>query len=128
MTTAFCNALGKNPSPTYEELLQLMHRELAAKRFSQKPQLSSSQRFDADRIFHLQDAVPNSNPKLGRVFRQRFPPQPRSMEEFGPLGDMLGPLLGMAVGMVALEALDAVVGENPVSDMGRMLLRGFMSF
>ena len=52
----------------YHELMDALHRELRRKRMSQKPQLSSSQRFDLrDRVFCLTDGfVPNGNANLGR--------------------------------------------------------------
>ena len=56
----------------YHELMDALHRELRRKRMSQKPQLSSSQRFDLrDRVFCLTDGfVPNGNANLGRPPRQ----------------------------------------------------------
>ena len=56
----------------YHELMDALHRELRRKRMSQKPQLSSSQRFDLrGRVFCLTDGfVPNGNANLGRPPRQ----------------------------------------------------------
>ena len=78
----------------------------------QRPQLSSSQRFEFDRPFILSDIVPNQNAKFGRTFRRKFPPQPREIE--GPLGDMLG--LAVAVGA-------AVVADQAIGHIGGMLFR-----
>ena len=52
--------------------MDALQRELRRKRMSQKPQLSSSQRFDLrDRVFCLTDGfVPNGNANLGRPPRQ----------------------------------------------------------
>ena len=69
MTTAFCNALRRNPCPTYSELLQAMHAELRRGGMSQRPQLSSSQRFGFDRPFLLTDIVTNTNPQVQRCLR-----------------------------------------------------------
>ena len=64
MTTAFCNAIRRNPCPTYAELLQTMHAELRRGGMSQRPQLSSSQRFSFDRPFLLTAIVTNTNPQV----------------------------------------------------------------
>ena len=91
-------------------LLQLRHN-LRRAGFSQRPQLSSSQRFEFNRPFILSDIVPNQNAKFGRTFRRRFPPQPREIE--GPLAEMLG--LAVAVGA-------AVVADQAIGQVGGMLL------
>lgn len=98
MTTAFCDVLRSNPCPTYPQLMSQLHGSLRRRGFSQRPQLTSSQRFDIDRPFILSDILPNMNAQTGRIFRRKFPPRPRPMQ--GPLADMLG--LGVAVlgGMV----------------------------
>lgn len=72
MTTAFCEALREESCPTYVQLLQNIHRSLQRRRFRQRPQLSSSQRFDFDRPFLLEDAVPNSNRTIGLTMRKKF--------------------------------------------------------
>lgn len=105
MTTAFCEVLRANPAPTYTDLLKSMRATIRRRGFHQIPQLTSSQRFDCDRPFLLDDIIPNLNPKLGRTFRRRFRPRPRPME--GPLADMLG--MGVAVMGMALLA-DALLG------------------
>eukprot|EP00929_Paragymnodinium_shiwhaense_P106631 TRINITY_DN7218_c0_g1_i1.p1 TRINITY_DN7218_c0_g1~~TRINITY_DN7218_c0_g1_i1.p1 ORF type:complete len:539 (+),score=137.49 TRINITY_DN7218_c0_g1_i1:130-1746(+) len=101
MTTAFCDALRANPKPTYPELMRMLHDNLEEGDFEQKPQLTSSQRFDFDRPFSMHEIVPNSNPLIGRTFRRKFPPQPRPMA--GPLAEMLGmAVMGVMVGGGAL--------------------------
>ena len=112
MTTAFCAALRRNPCPTYADLLDTMNAEMHRKGYSQRPQLSSSQRFEFNRPFILSDIVPNQNAKFGRTFRRKFPPQPREIE--GPLADMLG--LAVAVGA-------AVVADQAIGHIGGMLFR-----
>jgi len=108
MTTAFADVLRAHPCPSYFELLDLMHRNLRHRGFSQRPQLSSTQRFDFDRPFLLDDILPNSNPQVGRVVRRKFPPQPRAMR--GPLADMLGIGLAVAGGMVLGDMMGGLLG------------------
>jgi len=107
MTAAFCELIraGGIGIP-YPELMNQLHQLMRRRDFSQRPQLTSSQRFDQDRPFLLDDCIPNANVKIGRIFRKKFPPRPRKME--GPLANMLG--LGVAVVggmMVADMALSA---------------------
>merc|ERR1719324_346121 len=116
MTTAFCGALRRNPCPTYPELLQGMLAEMRRKGYSQRPQLSSTQRFDMDRPFLLQDIVPNQNAKVGRTFRRKFPPQPK------PMDPVLGELLGLAGAVVIGAAVDTAA-EAAIGALGGMLLR-----
>eukprot|EP00929_Paragymnodinium_shiwhaense_P081890 TRINITY_DN4295_c0_g1_i6.p1 TRINITY_DN4295_c0_g1~~TRINITY_DN4295_c0_g1_i6.p1 ORF type:complete len:274 (+),score=45.09 TRINITY_DN4295_c0_g1_i6:45-824(+) len=108
MTTAFCDVLRSNPCPTYPELMSQLGLMMRRRGFSQRPQLTSSQRFSTERPFLLDDIIPNSNPTAGRTFRRKFPPRPRQMQ--GPLADMLG--LGAAVvgGMVLGEVMGDVMG------------------
>mmetsp|Transcript_26968 Transcript_26968/g.49541 ORF Transcript_26968/g.49541 Transcript_26968/m.49541 type:complete len:118 (+) Transcript_26968:152-505(+) len=103
MTTAFCDVLRMEPCPTYPALMARLTTMLHRRGFSQKAQLTSSQRFDFNRLFVLTDIVPNSNPSLGRTFRRKFAPRPRRV--LGPLKDVL--LTGAAVwgGLVLLDTL-----------------------
>jgi hypothetical protein len=107
MTTALCETLRSYPAPTYSNLMQQMHYVLRQKGFSQKPQLSSTQAFEFDRTFLLDDITPNRNHQLGRVFRRRFPPRPRKIH--GPLSDMLTVALGVGAGMVMMDFASAVL-------------------
>merc|ERR1712187_646282 len=66
MTTAFCDVLRQNPRPTYPQLLDMLHRHLRNRGFSQRPVLTSSQQFNFDRPFSLTDIHPNMNPMIGR--------------------------------------------------------------
>ena len=74
MTNAFLAVLEKKDDGDlqYHELMDALHRELSRKRMSQKPQLSSSQKFELDdRAFSLTSGiVGNANANLGR------PPRP----------------------------------------------------
>jgi len=74
MTNAFLAVLSAHDDGDlqYHELMESLHAELKRKRMSQKPQLSSSQKFElADRAFSLSDGVlGNANAHLGRPPRQ----------------------------------------------------------
>jgi len=109
MTTAFCDVLRQNPGGlTYAQFMQQLTSVIHRRGFSQHAQLTSSQRFEFDRPFLLDDIIPNSNASIGRVFRRKFPPRPRQIQ--GPLADMLG--LGAAVvgGLVLGEVAGDVAG------------------
>jgi hypothetical protein len=108
MTTAFCDVLRANPGLPYSHLIQQLNNTMARRGFSQRAQLTSSQAFDFNRPFLLEDIIPNSNQTVGRTFRRKFPPQPRRME--GPLADMLG--IGMAVmgGMMLGDLAGGLLG------------------
>jgi len=110
MSSAFCDVLRTDPCPAYPDLMMRLNELMQRRGFTQRPQLTSSQAFAFDRLFHLEDSIPNSNRQLGRIFRKRFPPQPRAMS--GPLADMLGIGVavagGLVVGAVAMEAVSAM--------------------
>ena len=90
MTNAFLAVLEKHDDGDlqYHELMEKLHRELKRNRMSQRPQLSSSQRFDLrTRAFSLTDGfVPNGNAHLGRPPRQ--PGHRRPHKHGKPMGDM----------------------------------------
>lgn len=108
MTTAFCDVLRSGRVLTYPELMAQLNNLMRSRGFSQVAQLSSSQAFDPNRPFLLEDVHPNINPQIGRIFRRRFPPRPRPME--GPLADMLG--IGAAVvgGLVLADLAGGLLG------------------
>lgn len=93
MTTAFSEVLRAHSKPGYVDFMKLLYENLRSHRLKQRPLLSSTQRFDIDRQFALDDICPNSNPKLGRTVRKKFEPQPRITH--GPLAELLG--LGVAL-------------------------------
>jgi len=74
MTAAFIVVLHKNPSPTYEQLIELMTKHLKQQGYKQIPQLTASQRFNAkDKIFSLEGGIDsNKNEVIGRVLRKRY--------------------------------------------------------
>lgn len=89
MTTAFCDVLESNPAPTYPQLLQSLHGKLQSRGFSQRPQLTASQRFDVNQSFEICAAGrPNQNQTVGRHFTKAKHPR-RSLMDGDPLGDML---------------------------------------
>lgn len=104
MTTAYCEALRLNPCPTYVQLLHDIQTQLRQRGFKQKPQLSSSQRFDVNRHFLLDDAVANSNQTIGRTMRKRFKAQRRRRYD-NNMNDMMG--IGAAVvgGMILADII-----------------------
>eukprot|EP01065_Artemidia_motanka_P053279 TRINITY_DN9854_c0_g1_i2.p3 TRINITY_DN9854_c0_g1~~TRINITY_DN9854_c0_g1_i2.p3 ORF type:complete len:223 (+),score=55.51 TRINITY_DN9854_c0_g1_i2:690-1358(+) len=123
MTTALCDSLQAQPNCSMSGLMVAMYRRLRQGRFSQRPQLTSSQPFDANqRRFDLEDICPNMNETVGRIFRRKFKPRP-SMKQ-SPLSDMLvgaGVLAaGAVVGIVAMEAIGGGVGDL----VGGLLLGG----
>ena len=81
MTTAFVNALKTNPFATYGELLELIHKNLKERKFKQRPQLTSSQRFDVHRkAFSFTEGIePNQNSRIGRTMRK----QVKKKKKFG---------------------------------------------
>lgn len=111
MTTAFCDTLRATHCPTYPQLISNLNKLLRRRGFRQCAQLTSTQHFDIDRPFLLSDAIPNSNPCLGRTVRRKFPPRARRMH--GPLAEMLG--LGAAA-----------VGGLVLADMAGDLLGGLI--
>lgn len=108
MTTAFCDVLRANLYLSYSDLMKMLNQTMARRGFSQRAQLTSSQRFGFDRPFLLDDIIPNSNATIGRTFRRKFPPRPRAMQ--GPLADLLG--IGAAVvgGMVLADLAGGLLG------------------
>jgi len=91
LTSAFVSALKVNPCPTYLELLDRCTMYMVQNGFNQRPQLSSSQRFETDRPFLFDDIIPNGNELLGRIVRQRT----RAPSRRDPDLDQMTPLLQM---------------------------------
>ena len=111
MTKAFTEAYLRSSMSTYHEYLTVVKRELKKKRFSQRPQLTSSQKFDAtSRIFALGHAsgggsVPttiesNHNPQVGRQKRRHV--RPGRTGGFGMGGDFANlAMLGIGAALFA---------------------------
>eukprot|EP00922_Rhytidocystis_sp_ex-Travisia-forbesii_P065355 GHVS01097120.1.p1 GENE.GHVS01097120.1~~GHVS01097120.1.p1 ORF type:complete len:632 (-),score=88.95 GHVS01097120.1:1127-3022(-) len=71
MTMAVVAALSERPyGHSYHSFIDNVTRNVRNRGHSQKPQLTASQRFDLNRPFNLNDAVPNQNVKLGRQIRR----------------------------------------------------------
>lgn len=116
MTTAFISALTANPyNHSYPSLLDHIRQSLKARGLKcQKPQLSSSQRFNMTRPFNLTDIIPNQNHVMGRVHQQTMFSNPNKQKKkkkkkhfgghgFGLAAAVLG---GVAGGMLLNEIFD----------------------
>jgi len=111
MTSAFIAALTQNPfGHTYPSLLQALHTNLRHRGFQQRPQLTSTQRFQFQRAFDFTSSVPNSNQYIGRVTRKRKKPK-RPLMGMGGQGGMGG------VGNMALGALGGFMVGNMLGDL-----------
>jgi len=100
MTAAFIRAYQAQRMPTYPDFIDRVHRELRARGFSQRPNLSSSQPFPVrENVFSITDGaiVPNMNPPPhGKYPVQRKRARPITMGPFAGMGVVEG---AMAVGM-----------------------------
>lgn len=67
MSLALVTALSQNPfGLTFTQLLQRVHAFMTSHKFSQVPQMSSTQKIDpANAKFNVRDIFANSNPKIG---------------------------------------------------------------
>ena len=109
LTTAFLQEMYRNPRPLYKELLDALHANVTRRGYTQKPQLSSTQRFDLDnRVFSTVDGfVPNHNLiygvppgarlTLGRRGRGRKLPQRRPAPRRPDLESKLAAKMGSGV-------------------------------
>jgi len=72
MTQSFISAFEENPYATYPDFMVSIHKALKRRRFSQRPQLTSSQAFDANqRVFSFVEGIePNTNQQIGRIKRR----------------------------------------------------------
>lgn len=80
VTLALVTALSQRPFDlSFKDVLESLRKFLAEKRFSQIPQLSSTQRFDISRLkFNMTDIVHNTNTFVGRGKRGAQSPSPMS--------------------------------------------------
>ena len=76
MTQSFIRAYQDNPMASYPDFMALIHRHLRRRGFHQRPQLTSSQKFDVrSRVFSFTDGIePNHNPQIGRMKRRHVRP------------------------------------------------------
>lgn len=107
MTTAFCEVLRQRKSPPYSEFINDLNVTMKKRGFSQRPQLSSNQKFTPDRAFSFDSIVANSNDKLGRTVRQRFAPQPAEMDP--TLESLMSGLVGVVGGMLLGKLLGGTI-------------------
>jgi len=105
MTQSFISAFESNPYSTYPEFLSAIQRSLRQRRFSQIPQLTSSQAFSAEeRIFSFVDGIaPNRNPHIGRIKNKHVRPGRTSDRGRG-----IGPMGAVVAGLGALALGDAI--------------------
>lgn len=105
MTTAFCDSVLRGRH-SHASLLEAIGGHLRQSGYSQRPVLSASQRFAPDRPFSLSPggAMPNTNPRQGRLQRKRFHASRSSLH--GPLAETLaGAGIGLAAGYLAVPLL-----------------------
>jgi len=113
MTMAFTKAYQTAGMCTYHEFLTNVKKQLRKKRYSQRPQLTSSQKFDANsRIFSLgylssSGGIPstiegNHNPKIGRTKSRHVRPGRQGMDMFGFGGGNTGNVIMAGVGAALL--------------------------
>ncbi|XP_026193569.1 metacaspase-1-like [Cyclospora cayetanensis] len=106
MTTAFVTALTQMPfSHSYPSLMDALSQSMMQRGLSQRPQLTSSQRFEFNRPFSLTAAIPNSNQFLGRRIRRRCR-APATNTQSALAGGMLAAAGGLAAGFLLAEILD----------------------
>lgn len=100
MTQSFLAAIAENPMPTYPDLLRAIHKHLKRRRFTQRPQLTSTQRFDArNRVFSFKEGIePNGNGNIGRIKNRHIRP---GRQGFGGGGDSSVNSLLFAGGIMA---------------------------
>ncbi|EPR61345.1 ICE family protease (caspase) p20 domain-containing protein [Toxoplasma gondii GT1] len=111
MTTAFIAVLTARPfGHSYPSLMQGLTESMVSRGLSQRPQLTSSQKFDFNRPFNLSDVIPNQNRVLGRQIRRRRKPLPNSESRRRPgagIGDaMLLAGAGLATGLLVGSLLN----------------------
>jgi len=84
---------------SYDGLVENLLHEMRRLNYKQRPQLSSMQPFDGTRRLFCpinmldpkaQIVSMNRNMDTGRIFRRRFPPQPRQLDDDDPLAGLLG--------------------------------------
>jgi hypothetical protein len=95
LTLAICDCLRRNHHPSYLELVECLNKRMKKEGKKQRPQLSSSQKFDPSRrLFSLDDICPNTNPGYGRLMRKKFNPAKKVTIPSG-LEDILSGVIGM---------------------------------
>jgi len=105
MTQSFVAALDGNPMPTYADFIGIIRMQLKKRGFTQKPQLTSSQRFEVgSRIFMLADGIEgNQNSEVGRLLRKKC--KKGKAKKFDGLEDLA---MGVAAVYLGGKLLDAI--------------------
>eukprot|EP00919_Chromeraceae_sp_WS-2016_P049191 GHVR01116401.1.p1 GENE.GHVR01116401.1~~GHVR01116401.1.p1 ORF type:complete len:138 (+),score=24.29 GHVR01116401.1:314-727(+) len=118
MTTSLVTALAAQPyGQTLPDLMKAMDRNLKARGFPQKPQLSSTQQFEvSQRIFAIDDICPNMNQFVGRTplppGTKRKRPKPKKTALHGtPLGGMLNIAIPTIAAIGALAIAGNILGS-----------------
>lgn len=106
MTQSFISAFESNPYSTYPEFLAAIHKSLRDRQFSQRPQLTASQPFDAhERVFSFVEGIePNHNAQIGRDKKRHVRPG----RVGGGSGGGIGPMGAVLAGLGALALGDAL--------------------
>ena len=99
MTQSFISAFREYHMATFPKFLASIHNSLKSRGFSQRPQLTSSQKFDVnDRVFSLMEGIEfNENPQIGRIQRKKFKP---AKNVGGVFDRMLGIKPSTAIGVL----------------------------
>lgn len=105
MTQSFVAAYNENPMATYPEFMKAIHKSLKRRNFSQRPQLTSSQPFNAsERVFSLVDGIePNRNQEIGRMKTRHV--RAGKVKKGHSMGDIMGIGAAMAGGLLLGELL-----------------------
>eukprot|EP01006_Ploeotia_vitrea_P046502 TRINITY_DN67030_c6_g2_i1.p1 TRINITY_DN67030_c6_g2~~TRINITY_DN67030_c6_g2_i1.p1 ORF type:complete len:544 (-),score=92.74 TRINITY_DN67030_c6_g2_i1:249-1850(-) len=113
MTTSFLAALRQHRGTiTYNDLINGIGSYLRHKGFQQRPQLSSTQRFDLNQPFGFDVIVPNTNPGVGRQFRKK--------------GKAPMNFSGTGIGTLLLAGGAAIVGFELLEGLGELALGGLL--
>ncbi|EER16586.1 conserved hypothetical protein [Perkinsus marinus ATCC 50983] len=107
MTTAFCNAIRRNPNVSYTGLIEQLDIEMKREHMTQRPQLSTSQTFPVDRPFNLTDILPNQNQKVGRIVHKTFKAKPNKSRNVA-----LNALVAGGVGLVGGLLIGSAMSER----------------
>ena len=101
-----CRSTSSSSIITYADLLDAIHVQLCRKGFPQKPQMTSSQRFDAQtRVFSISSGViiTNKNEQIGRKKTRHFRPgRPTNRAGDSRINDIL---VGAAIRATVLRAI-----------------------
>ena len=124
LTCALIDSLRETPRSSFGGLLDAMHRKLKQRGFSQRPQLSASQRLNVSLPFWSDRNHPNRNRVLGRTFRRKFPPRPRPID--GLLADDLSDAGYLLAGMLVEGVAESLVGADFLDSNDTIQIAGWL--